>query len=1053
MILAAGRYGLSATDGGWWQGDFNYDGRVNSSDISQLLSTGLLNAGTYLPAGGTGLTGAESLRLSAGVWAAFGMIAGPLPDEGQGATGGLTATGQTEQQAPPPMISEFLASNGGVLADEDGEFADWIEIFNPGSMAVSLGGWHLTDNVVNLTKWTFPEVTLEAGGYLVVFASGKDRTDPLATLHTNFSLAAGGEYLGLVRPDGVTVVSAYAPEYPRQFRDVSYGLGEPGSVTEILAGRSDFLRVLVPEDDALGASWTGGESFDDSGWLFGSGGVGYDRELGTSQFYVGINFQPATAPVPEGYLADVGQAFGPHADDFAYGWFRNGTATANLETRRRNAHPDLRYDTINHLQKVTGVSWAIDLPNGEYDVRIVAGDPSHADSVNSFVVGGVLVIDPDGPDRWDEYEVRVSVTDGRLTIRPATEHGASNSKLAFLEIWGVEPAYEPFIRTDLEAAMHGRATSAFVRHEFLVVDPAAYGSLALNVRYDDGFVAYVNGVEVARANAPQSLWHGAAATLDRPDAEAVEFQAFDITSFLPLLVAGSNVLAIHGLNASETSGRFLIQAELAAERTVPAGERYFAQPTPGSANVGGFIGLAAVPDFSVARGFYTEAFDLVLASDQPGAVIRYTLDGSLPTATRGLVYAGPIPIATTTVVRAAAFAPGLFTPGVETHSYMFVADVPGQVAPNHYPTSRGTVPIHYRLADPVTAGWQGNYADRIGPALLALPTLSLVLPMEDYFGPSGIYANPTVRAVERATSAEWILPDGATGFQLDAGLRIQGGASRMVANTPKQSMSLRFRAEYGASSLDYPLFPGSGVTSFDTLQLRGVYNNSWAHWDNQQRLRGTLIQDQWMRDTLHAMGQADAGQGRFAHVYINGLYWGIFNIHERPEESHYAAWNGGDDSRIDAINGGRVVNGTADSWNRMKATVAGGDWTAIRGVLDVDSFIDWTIANRFGNNRDLKADGNWRAVGGGPDDLPWRFYSWDAEHTLYATDTNPPGPVADPPGLLTTLLGVEEFRIRFADRLHLHFFNDGALTTAATVDRYLARAAELDEAIVAESLR
>ena len=122
-----------------------------------------------------------------------------------------------------PTISEFMAANDSGLADEDGEFSDWIEIFNPESVAISLAGYHLPDSAANLSQWTFPAVTLNPGAYLVVFASGKNRTDPASRLHTSFQLSSEGEYLALVAPDGVTVVSAFAPGYPPQFENVSFG--------------------------------------------------------------------------------------------------------------------------------------------------------------------------------------------------------------------------------------------------------------------------------------------------------------------------------------------------------------------------------------------------------------------------------------------------------------------------------------------------------------------------------------------------------------------------------------------------------------------------------------------------------------------------------------------------------------------------------------------------------------------------------------------------------------------------------------------------------------
>jgi hypothetical protein len=132
-----------------------------------------------------------------------------------------------------PFISEFMADNESTLADDDGDYSDWIEIRNPDAVSVSLDGYHLTDDAGVPTKWTFPAVTLPPGASLVVFASNQDRLDPAATLHTNFKLSSGGEYLALIDPDGATIASEFSPTYPPQFPDESFGFGVPGSSNQI----------------------------------------------------------------------------------------------------------------------------------------------------------------------------------------------------------------------------------------------------------------------------------------------------------------------------------------------------------------------------------------------------------------------------------------------------------------------------------------------------------------------------------------------------------------------------------------------------------------------------------------------------------------------------------------------------------------------------------------------------------------------------------------------------------------------------------------------------
>jgi len=180
-------------------------------------------------------------------------------------------------------ISEFMAVNDSGFDDEDRDEEDWIEIHNTGANTVDLEGWYLTDNVNTLTKWAFPEVTLASGAYLVVFASGKNRREPSQVLHTNFKLSGSGEYLGLVRPDGHTVVSEFSPTFPIQAPDVSYGFSSEDAEVALVASGAP-TKALVPLNDALEPAaqdletlrpWTL-EGLDDSSWQTGVTGVGYD---------------------------------------------------------------------------------------------------------------------------------------------------------------------------------------------------------------------------------------------------------------------------------------------------------------------------------------------------------------------------------------------------------------------------------------------------------------------------------------------------------------------------------------------------------------------------------------------------------------------------------------------------------------------------------------------------------------------------------------------------------------------------------------------------------
>ncbi len=178
------------------------------------------------------------------------------------------------------VISEFMAVNNSTLNDEDDVSSDWIELFNNGSQPVNIDGWYLTDDAADLTKWQFPDVTIGADEFLVVFASDKDRRDPDSELHTNFKLTSAGEYLALVEADGTTISHEYGSTtetFPEQLSDVSYGVEQTTLDYSFVADGAE-VGVLIPTsagEDLPAATWTAA-GFNDSSWAAHNLGVGFD---------------------------------------------------------------------------------------------------------------------------------------------------------------------------------------------------------------------------------------------------------------------------------------------------------------------------------------------------------------------------------------------------------------------------------------------------------------------------------------------------------------------------------------------------------------------------------------------------------------------------------------------------------------------------------------------------------------------------------------------------------------------------------------------------------
>ena len=188
------------------------------------------------------------------------------------------------------------------------------------------------------------------------------------------------------------------------------------------------------------------------------------------------------------------------------------------------------------------------------------------------------------------------------------------------------------MRTNIEATMRGVNSTVYLRVPFSVSDTSELDSLSLEMKYNDGFAAYLNGTEVARRNTPISIDWNSAATAPRSPQDSLAFEAINLTGSLDLLNNGLNVLAIHGLNNSATDDAFLVAPELVGGGVLASEPLYFASPTAGTINSTESFGIVADTKFTVDRGFYDSPFEVEISTQTEGAAIRYTTDGSAPSA-------------------------------------------------------------------------------------------------------------------------------------------------------------------------------------------------------------------------------------------------------------------------------------------------------------------------------------------------------------------------------------------------------------------------------------
>ncbi len=494
--------------------------------------------------------------------------------------------------------------------------------------------------------------------------------------------------------------------------------------------------------------------------------------------------------------------------------------------------------------------------------------------------------------------------------------------------------------------------------------------------------------------------------------------------------------------------------------------RYFAVPTPGRANEQPLLGLTAPTRHSLERGFYSEPFELEITCGTPDAVIRYTLNGSEPEEKTRRIYDPnePVLITTTTVVRSMASKPGWKTAPVTTDTYIFIDDVARQpAAPPDWPMDWGyssdagaVVPADYGMDPRVVDTNLPGYS--VPEALLDIPTMCVSMRPDDFISAeTGIYANPESRW-ERKCSIEYFSPEGDEGFQHDCKIEIHGNASRRPYRMQKHSFRLTFTSQYGPSKLKYPLFADSDVDEFNQLVLRASFTDSWGlvSWSSSSRYRpndSQYIRDVWMKDSLRDMGQPSSC-GKFVHLYVNGLYFGLYNLTERVDEEFYSSRLGGQPEDWEV---NEDFSGAGARWRAMLAidpsTPAG--YARMQEYLDVEDFADYMLLHFYADAEDWPHHNGNAAVNAISGDGRFRFFVWDQEIVLdYHGRAASRITSADGVGaLFQKMRASSEFCLLFADRVSKHCFHDGALSPAASRQRYLARADEIDKAIVAESAR
>ncbi|MBN1675802.1 MAG: fibronectin type III domain-containing protein [Kiritimatiellae bacterium] len=494
----------------------------------------------------------------------------------------------------------------------------------------------------------------------------------------------------------------------------------------------------------------------------------------------------------------------------------------------------------------------------------------------------------------------------------------------------------------------------------------------------------------------------------------------------------------------------------------------------------------ATPTFSKGHGFYDSSFSVQISSATAGCTIRYTTDGSEPTASYGTVLAngGSITISRTAALRAVAAKGGMTTSRSFTQTYILLNDVLTQTRPSGYPSLWcGTIKADYDMDSTIVN--DSRYSGTIKNDFKSIPTLSIALSKNDMFVGSGAYNSPQATDWEKACSAELIYPGQPSG-----GFQINCGVTGHTWPRPKRFLRLYFRAKYGSNKLNYPFFEkaplnaGSATRVFDKLILRAGGNMNLM---GSQMEVTTHVRDQWARDSQFAMTGYGV-HGLYVHLYINGLYWGLYNVAEKPDDHFTAAYWGANVTRTERLKwfwakGTRstkpLVYGPAggpgttrwDQWRNLAAAgVSDSEFNnQIPALLDVDGYCDYVILNTFAGVGDwvyhppYQRAGNWY-VGVQSPSGKTRYFVWDAEDSWWFKDGRCNDGAWIPKGLTYTtdlcfgdmwngMMQSADFKTYFADRVYRQLYNGGPLTDANNVARWNTLCSHVEGAVVAESAR
>ena len=849
----------------------------------------------------------------------------------------LNAGGESAGLYKGLVISEVMSANGSALPDDSGSFSDWVEISNISDAPIPLKDITLSDRS-DKAKFIFPDVQLAPGESVLVFCDGVNQNQPDRAYHAKFKLSSIRDSVFMFNPAGYVIDSV---EVPTLNTNESYARMEDGRF-EVTSLYSPGYPNTEDGHVTYLSRYTIQADTLRINEIMAAPRSGLRDEDGELSDWIEL-YNAGSERI---YLSDF--ALSDNEEKLTKWFFPQGSFI----------EPGQYYIVFCSGKDRTGAETGY--PHTNFSLSAEGETVTLANALAQLVdrvVYSSLPVDcsygrNDATGAWQVYTL-------------ATPGAANNESGAARADEYLRALNRTHVILSEVMSSNDRVTVNGVNKDWVEIYNS--GSEAIDLS-GWGLSDNINWPRKWRFPQGTTIWPGEYRLISLDGQDKVDAQG-GLHASIKLTRTGGETLTLSDATGYVLDKLYLpgIPTDYSYGRTLGLGGFfYYDAPTPGVVNGAGFRGFTAAPAFAQAGGLYDGDVSVEIAVPA-GTAVYYTVDGSEPTVTGGTLYTGPFTITDTTAVRARAFETGKQPSDTVSATYVL--------------KTYFTLPVVCLITDPdgLWNGQTGIFAAGDGIDLTKYEKIT-------FKNPKPVYTLMKEQKKRVPAYAEMFEQTGEVVFSQGVQFGIMGQFS---LDMPQKTLKVMAKARYGSKYVNGKLFPDREYTQYRNFVLRNSGNDcvSTRMVDGVQSrltdLIGTTVIHQAWRPVI---------------VYINGRYWGHYNLRERVDEYFVAQHEGLDLTQAKSIdvlesNGTKrtqICNGSNAEWKEFIAkvkTLSPGrneaDLQYILDRVDVDNYFDYVILESFFANTDTGNIRYYKVPGG-----KWRWILYDMDYGLFNANSN-----------------------------------------------------------------